>query len=1498
MSNTITYTHGDDKVYVGSIDTTYRGLSGNDTYYVDGLTSGILVISDDEGINTIRLANGLSIASSTIYHNAVQLTLSNGAQLQVLNCDLETTQFDLGGTISSAGKVVDFHTFVTKTLGTEVPSPDRGCNIGGSVIIGQETGQQYVLTTDQDFITGTSGNDTIYGFISDNIKATTFQAYDHIDAGEGTDTFRLTLSNSSYFGDGQISDIEILSIRATGAAPNYYGGGFKGLTHIYSDMSDQDLVISDLTDPSITLGLRGQSVHDLTAIYTSSTLTGSETVHIELDDAGATTAPSVKVVAASGTEGVETITIDVIGSDTSKLTTLEAQDSLNNSTLTTVTISGDQQLTVTNDIDFAGAAGTGIVDASATTGGIDVCFTAGDKVDVTGGVGNDIFSFATGLDKTDRVDGGGGNDTLAFFMGTGTTKLADLDFKAIEIIRVTAIADNAVLDADGFSGLSSFDALGANGAKSFTAMNLASDSTVGLLSSAGASNFANLAYSLKDDTGTRDVLNVTLDSLDHITGVDLTATDSVTVNGVETINLTSTGFLPSTEAHSLFDANTADTKDGLVANRLSTINITGESSLDLEISSDDTMLTTFNASALTGKLDLLFHAATDLNLHGGSGDDNFDLSTPGIDYKDTIDGGAGSKDVLTAKAASLNAMTGALNISNIETVNLTVENNATTLNLANVTGAAAVNVMGGGAAGAVSIGNLGAGTVLGLGSAGAAVASALTGTVTVAQEATTVDVNQTFTIESTAADNNVDVAVRMENVDTATFALAEGVNATQIDASGLRAESIVVTGGQNGKTIDFTDGPNQVKFYKETTTLDSTAATCAVKANFANAESAVTVNAELAGGDNSLTGSARDDIFTVTHLANADTIDGGTGNDSLVASIAEGATDLTRTQNFESYTLSTDPGVSVDIGNLGGVDSATTTSIAITGGSSSTIFDTLGAAITNTAALTKVDASGCLGGIRMAFADNTLTNKIAVTGGAGQDLVKATYGNAAPFTTNNTLNVSEVENLALDIGGNNNATIDFTNISGVENLILRSANGSTGDFILNNFNSDSTTVQIGGTIDGTQVELANSDVTINLASATGTSDSLALQINDTNGDTNAPAITAAGIETLTVEVSETVNERQGINLANVSATDTETIAATFTGGFVGRAINLNGINSDFASIDASTYQGDFVMLGRVGTSAMTINTGSGEDYIAMQNSADVLNAGAGADTLDINCNAVVGSMQIDLSATGDQILVFNGLTNTAVQTGFTNADLSGYTGGNGAEITANAAGGTIRGTNAADQINGSESFDRIYGNDGNDLINGFGGDDQVNGDAGNDTLYGGAGNDVLKGGDGNDFIIGGEGSNNLFGEAGDDTYLFSTSKASAQANMDRIYAWTVGTNVIDFTDLVNADLRGNGTGFQARAGGENVDANAGLVNFTPAIAGGMNSAAVLNAANLLNGWNANDAVYFLVNDNTDSCLCYVADTTGDAAIDTCMYVAKMSFSTDVNYSAANFADFV
>ena len=108
----------------------------NDTYLISGsmVSSGqTLTISDSIGSNSIQLASGLSIASSQATSNALQLSLSNGGTVTVLDANFFT--YDVGGNNSAGIDNVDvsYASFAQNTLGVAVPA--TGVASGGAKVI-------------------------------------------------------------------------------------------------------------------------------------------------------------------------------------------------------------------------------------------------------------------------------------------------------------------------------------------------------------------------------------------------------------------------------------------------------------------------------------------------------------------------------------------------------------------------------------------------------------------------------------------------------------------------------------------------------------------------------------------------------------------------------------------------------------------------------------------------------------------------------------------------------------------------------------------------------------------------------------------------------------------------------------------------------------------------------------------------------------------------------------------------------------------------------------------------------------------------------------------------------------------------------------------------------------------------------------------------------------------------------------------------------------------
>jgi hypothetical protein len=134
----VSFTAGGDFIVPSENGQTYLGGAGDDLYILSGATvrpNATIVIQDTQGINKIQLVGGISIASSLVTNNALELTLSNNAKIQILGAD--NFGYDVGGNSLAGveGTQQDFETFVTNTLGTTVPEQGESPSTGGGVTI-------------------------------------------------------------------------------------------------------------------------------------------------------------------------------------------------------------------------------------------------------------------------------------------------------------------------------------------------------------------------------------------------------------------------------------------------------------------------------------------------------------------------------------------------------------------------------------------------------------------------------------------------------------------------------------------------------------------------------------------------------------------------------------------------------------------------------------------------------------------------------------------------------------------------------------------------------------------------------------------------------------------------------------------------------------------------------------------------------------------------------------------------------------------------------------------------------------------------------------------------------------------------------------------------------------------------------------------------------------------------------------------------------------------
>jgi hypothetical protein len=139
----ISFSSSDDIIIPTVNAQSYLGGAGNDTYILSSTTvaaGATIVIQDTEGSNRIQLAGGLEISSSQVAGNAVELTLSNAAKVQILGAD--DFDYDVGGNVTAGipGTALDFSSFVPDTLGTTVPGQGESPSEGGAVEIPIDAG--------------------------------------------------------------------------------------------------------------------------------------------------------------------------------------------------------------------------------------------------------------------------------------------------------------------------------------------------------------------------------------------------------------------------------------------------------------------------------------------------------------------------------------------------------------------------------------------------------------------------------------------------------------------------------------------------------------------------------------------------------------------------------------------------------------------------------------------------------------------------------------------------------------------------------------------------------------------------------------------------------------------------------------------------------------------------------------------------------------------------------------------------------------------------------------------------------------------------------------------------------------------------------------------------------------------------------------------------------------------------------------------------------------
>jgi len=1167
------------------------------------------------------------------------------------------------------------------------------------------------MTNVQDTISGGSGDDTFSGIVqAAGALGTTAFPGDIVNGGAGNDTLTISVAGSGG-GAYAISALDINDVETVQIANFDTHAGdttvdtalFSGVTTLglSSSGDNGDTIFSNVA--AVTDAAMSNGSGDLTLTYTAAAVVGTADVQ--------NLAVSNLTAGGFTANGAETISITSSG-------VKSTMASVTSNALKTLNISGDQDLKITTAVDFAANGTTtapgAVIDASSMTGKLTITTTASENLSLKSGSGDDSLTLGS-LVATDVVDGGAGTDTITMDAGTFTTqfsKVSNVENLTLNDsgAAISIAANKLPADMNKITVTLKDDATGAdNLASAITGM--AGESVVITRADEDADVDGQIDVTLTNTTDTAtDTANVQLLAI-GANGDEAGDTDGdeygmgiLNVGNFETVNLTS-----SLNAAGTYGSGTANEIMTLTASSTTGVNIDGNANLTLGAIGGGKM-TSLDASGLAAKLTATL-AGDKVAVTMGQKDSTIGFGAT-LNNADSVTGGAGTKDAVTATVTGLTATTGKLTISDVESINLTTSG-ANTIDASGITGASTVlavtdNVQ--------TITNFDLGQTIQLGLVGD-------------ESATASEIDVTAADATGAADT---LKVKVENTNGATTSI--------IDASAIETLDLEVIAAANGATLDLTtfEGDNIAiaskagvtataalalgTLHKNTESVTSTYAD-KVTVSFANATNAASFSG--AGTDvQNVTGSGKGDTVTIgstgaiTHV-----VSGGVGTDTT--NITAAATFVNAGSiDTENVNITITAGADVDISG-GATYHAGVDNVTVLGGNSLSTHTT---GKMNTA-LKTFDASGFGGNIVASVADDALDTTITFTGGAlATDEVNVVTANAA---TTYALKSTGVEILRVDSNAAAATTVSVAAATGIKTIeVDQGAAVATQTFTVSGLTGTETII-LKASDDATAG--ANEHIlAATLTDATGSSDTITFKTGTGTIDAGA-RLQAADIETVTVNADNAAD----LDLTNFSMSAAAAVMGlTVTGD---SALTISGLGADVTTVDASgmTVGGSIIQTGRSATGAVTVTGSAGNDTVMMNNKADVLDGGTATgdnDTLDINIAVVLGGINVDLSSATDQISTVNGMAETTAQTNFESVDLAGYTGGFGAQVTGSKVANTIVGSDAVDQIDGGAGNDNINGGDGADTITGGAGDDTINGGTGADA-------DALTGGGGSDTFV-------------------------------------------------------------------------------------------------------------------------------------------------------------
>jgi len=499
------------------------------------------------------------------------------------------------------------------------------------------TGKSFALTAGIDASVGTAGNDTFSG-TQDTTNTT-----DSIDGGTGADTFVYTTSGAGIALSSGVKNVETLTVTLTADKSSAFdvksATGYTTVSVLNTAFNAQ---VSNVAKAAKVVLENFTGNKTATIGYLASDLTGSaDSVTLELNRVGSST-QGVTISAADA--GIETQVINSTGSATNYVASATLSDSTK-----TLTITGDQKVTITDLVISTPALKT--VDASANTAGVSIDLVVGTARDlsVTGGAGNDTFTFGDSLTIDDTLNGGDGTDTISVSGAIGST----VTLTSIEAVTYTT---NSVTHTATQANLANLKTVTEAG----NAVTISSGASNGL-SLVAAATGGTFEYSLKTGTdSTADSVTLQNGLATSSSAVDTTFKS----NAIETLNLNNVTKTAGTANQLTVAAPTSGNS------ALSKIVVTGNADTTIADGGRYASELVVDATGSTGALVYNGVSSVAETILGAAGNDTFTFAAGEFTSDDSINGGEGNDTLtLTATASADNAF-GRLYATAIENVKI------------------------------------------------------------------------------------------------------------------------------------------------------------------------------------------------------------------------------------------------------------------------------------------------------------------------------------------------------------------------------------------------------------------------------------------------------------------------------------------------------------------------------------------------------------------------------------------------------------------------------------------------------------------------------------------------------------------------------------------------------------------------------------------------------------------------------------------------------------